>query len=209
MTMRKWAGSVLFTAAAAAAVVGMTVGPALASTTLTVKVSGGGSYSASTNKTTLSDNGVSVTCSGSKAAGTISNGTHKGKAPVKVGTATKLSFTGCSGPLGTVHTHVTKLSYAVKVNSKTNSKGNTDVIITGVNVSVSMTGCSFNVTGSAPGYVNNAKHSLNMTPKPPIKETAKLTVSGVNGCAGLVNNGDHPTYTSTYKVSPKITIKSS
>jgi len=62
MTMRKWAGSVLFTAAAAAAVVGMTVGPALASTTLTVKVSHGGSYTAKAGKTVLSDNGIAVTC---------------------------------------------------------------------------------------------------------------------------------------------------
>src|SRR5271165_1057462 len=62
MTMRKRAGSVLFTAAAAAAIVGMSVGSALAATNLTVKVSHGGTYTASAKKTVLSDNGVAVTC---------------------------------------------------------------------------------------------------------------------------------------------------
>jgi hypothetical protein len=210
MTMRKWAGSVLFTAAAAAAVVGMTVGPALASTTLTVKVSHGGSYTAKAGKTVLTDNGIAVTCTSSKGSGKLPNGTHHGNAPVKIGTVAKLSFSNCSGALGSVTTKV-EAKPVLNADSKTNRKGQTDAAITNVKVSVTMTGCSFVVTGSAPAYYTNKTHTLTTTPKLPNKalKKAQLTVSGVTGCSGVVNNGDHPTYKASYKVSRAITIKSS
>jgi hypothetical protein len=210
MTMRKRAGSVLFTAAAAVAIVGISVGPALAATSLTVKVSGGGSYTAKAGKTVLTDNGVSVTCTSSKASGNMKNGTYKGKAPVKLGTVSKLGFTSCSSILGPVTNDVVGTP-VLNANSKTNSKGDTAAVITKVDVNVSLTGCSFTVTGSAPGYYNNSKHELIMTPKSPVKGVAKsgLSVSNVSGCSGVVKNGDKPTYTATYKVSRKVVIKSS
>jgi hypothetical protein len=84
-------------------------------------------------------------------------------------------------------------------------------MITGVNTSVSTTGCSFNVTGSAPGFYTNSTHTLTLTPKLPITplNKAQLTVSGVSGCSGLVNNGDHPAFNGSYKISRAIVIKSS
>lgn len=206
MTMRKLAGSVLLTAAAAAAVVGMSVAPALAATHLTVKVSGGGSYTAKAGKTVLTDHLVSVTCTSSKGSGKLPSGTHRGTAPVKVGTVAKLAFNGCTGPLGAV-TNTVKGKPVLSADSKTNRKGQTDAIIGGVKVSVSIpsAGCSFTVTGSAPGFYTNKTHTLTMTPKLPVKpaKKAQLTISGVTGCAGVVNNGDHPTFVATYKVSLK------
>jgi hypothetical protein len=218
MTITKRAGSVLFAGAAAAAMVALTASSALAATTLTVKVTGGGSYKAAATKTVLTDKSVSVTCTSTKtkaastASGKIANGTDKGAAPVKVGTAATLAFNNCANPLtGKVTTKINKLPYAVTVDSKTNSKGQTDGIISGVNVSVSTLGCSFNVTGSSPGFYTNSSHTLSMTPKLPIKplKSAQMTVSGVKGCSGLVSNGDHPTFTSTYKLNIKTVIKAS
>jgi hypothetical protein len=213
MTIRKRAGGVLFIAAAAAAVIGMSVGPALAATSLTVKVKGGGSYTAnSTKKTVLSDHGVNVTCSSSKGSGKIANGTHRGRAPVTVGTVAKLSFSKCSSLLGAVTTTVHGKP-VLKANSKTNSKGQTDAVITGVDVTVAIksAGCSLTVTGSAPGYYTNKTHTLTMTPKLPVKAATKatLTIKDVSGCAGVVSNGQHPTYSGTYKVSKRVSIKSS
>jgi hypothetical protein len=216
MTLIKRASNLLLIAGSAAALVGLSAAPAMAATTLSVKVSSGGSYTAKASKTVLSNNGVNVTCTtsgstpGSKASGTVKTATDKGTSPVKVGTAAKLSFNHCSGPLGAVHTTIQALPYSIKVDSTTSSTGKTDGIITGVKVNVSMTGCSFTVTGSAPGFYSNSKHTLTMTNKLPIKplNTAQLTVSNVSGCAGLVANGDHPTYTSTYSVSRHFTIKS-
>jgi hypothetical protein len=213
MRIRNHAGSTLFVVAASALAIGLGATTALASTsTLTVKVTGGGSYTASSSKTVLTDNGVSVTCTGSKASGSIPTKTYSNATtPVTVGTSAKLSFSGCTGPLGAVTVKVNKLPYKVQTDSKTNSKGQTDGIVSGANTSVSMTGCSFTVSGSAPGYYSNSGHTLNLTPKLPNKalNKAQLTVSGVSGCAGLVSNGDHPSYTSTYKVSRAIVIKAS
>jgi hypothetical protein len=213
MRIRKRAGSALFVGAAVATVIGLGATTALAtSATLTVKVTGGGSYTATSSKTVLTDHGVSVTCTGSKASGSIPTKTYtNATTPVTVGTSAKLSFSGCTGPLGAVTVKVNGLPYHVTADSKTNSKGQTDGLITGANTSVSMTGCSFKVTGSAPGFYTNGGHTLSLTPKLPNKplNSGQLTVSNVNGCAGLVNNGDHPSYTSTYKVSRAIVIKAS
>jgi len=216
MTLIKRASNVLFTLAAAGAVVGLSAALAMAATTLKVKVSNGGSYTATSSKTVLSDNGVNVTCTSSgttpasKTSGKVPTGTHTATSPVKVGTAAKLSFNNCQGPLGPVHTTVMNLPYTISVDSKTNSKGQTDGIISGAKVKVSMTGCSFIVTGSVPGFYTNGTHKLSVTNKLPITplNKAQLTVSSVSGCLNLVNNGDHPTYVSTYTVSRHFTIKS-
>jgi hypothetical protein len=213
MGIRKRVGRTVFVAAAAAAAIGLGATTALASTsTLTVKVTKGGSYTASSSKTVLTDNGVSVTCTGSKASGSVPTKTYSNATtPVTVGTSAKLSFSGCTGPLGAVTVKVNKLPYKVQTDSKTNSKGQTDGMISGANTSVSMTGCSFTVTGSAPGYYTNGSHTLTLTPKLPNKalNKAQLTISGVSGCAGLVSNGDHPTYTSTYTLSRAFVVEAS
>jgi hypothetical protein len=213
MKMRKRVGSILFTVAAAAAIAGLSAGTALAATSLSVKVSGGGSYTAKAGKTVLTDgtgaSAVSVTCTSSKGSGKLKSGTYKGKAPVAIGAVSKLGFSNCSSLLGTV-TNTVHGKPELNADSKTNSKGDTAAVITKVDVSVSLTGCTFTVTGSAPGYYNNSKHTLYMTPKSPVKGATKatLTVSGVSGCSGVVKNGDHPTYTASYKVSKKIKISS-
>src|SRR5215813_6242097 len=178
MTMRKRAGSVLFTAAAAAAVVGMSVGPALASTTLHVRVSHGGSYTATAKTTVLTDNTatagtIKVTClstrhtASSKGSGRLPSGPHTGAAPVRLGTVAKLVFNNCRGPLGALKTTV-KGKPVLNADSKTNRKGQTDAMISGVKVLVSQTGCSFTVTGSAPGFYTNKTHTLTMTPRLPV-----------------------------------------
>jgi hypothetical protein len=96
-----------------------------------------------------------------------------------------------------------KLPYAVKVDSAT-VRHQTDVIIAGIRIAVSLTGCTFTLAGSVPGYYRNTTHTLVMTPKLPITplNTARLTVSNVAGCAGLVLNGDHATFTAIYTLSP-------
>jgi hypothetical protein len=208
MTLRRRAGGGLFAVTAAALAIGLGATTALAATTLTVKVTGSsstGAISASTSKTTFKDtrSGVTVTCTSSKSKATVANGTHTGTSPVKIGSVSSLSFTGCTGPTGAVTIKVNKLPYSLKIDSKTVS-GKTDGMVTGVNNTVITTGCSFVVTGSAPGFYNNGTHTLTQTPKLPITPLNKavLTVSGVSGCAGLVLNGDHATFTATYTVSP-------
>jgi hypothetical protein len=220
MRILKRAGSGLFVGAAATFAIGLGATTALAATTLHVTVTGGGTYTAKSTKTVLTDNGINATCSGtnaSTASGTISSATHTGTSPVKVGTAAKLAFNNCTSPFGPVAVKVNALPYSVKVDSVTNSSGQTDGMITGVNNTVSVGNpvvCKFTVTGSAPAVYSNSKHTLTLEPssKLPIKplNTATLTISGASaGCAaGGISNGDHPTFTATFTVSRAIVIKS-
>jgi hypothetical protein len=218
MTLIKRASNLLFIAATTGAVIGLSAAPAMAATTLKVKVSNGGTYTATASKTVLKNGNVSVTCTStstkkaSKATGTVATATHTGTSPVKIGTVKTLAFNHCSGPLGVVHTTIMALPYSLKVDSTTNSSGQTDGMITGTKVHVSMTGCSFDVTGSAPAFYTNGTHKLTVTKNLPITplNKAQLTISNVSAgnCGGLVNNGDHPTFTSTYTVSRHFTIKS-
>jgi hypothetical protein len=214
MAIMKRAGGVLLGVAAAAAAVGLSAAPAMASTTLTATVTGGGSITATAKSTVLTDGPAKVTCStkgktaASVATGSGKSGTYKGASPLKVGTTTKLTFNNCTGPLGSVSTKPMSYPYLIKVDSKTTSKGITDGIIGPVKVGVSMTGCSFTVTGTAPGYFDNANHTLVVTNKVTgALNKAQLTISGVSGCAGIVKNGQHPTYVGTYSINKKISIK--
>jgi hypothetical protein len=216
MGTRIRAGGALFAGAAAALAVSLGATAALAATTLTVKVTNGGKYKATAPATVLKDNGTSVSCSStpttkaSTATGSIPTATTTGTSPVKIGNAATLNFKNCTGPGGTVTVKVNNLPYGVKVDSKTNSAGQTDVMITGVNASVSMTGCSFTVTGRAPGFYVNSTHQLRMTPQLPITplNKARLTISNVTGCAGVVMNGDHPTFRASYTLSRATKISS-
>jgi hypothetical protein len=200
-------------AAALAALLGATTSLA-ATTTLKAKVSNGGSYTATASKTVLSDNGVNVTCTSVgttpalKATGSIPSGTTQGTSPLKIGTVGTLAFHNCTGPLGKVTTKVGKLPYSFKVDSATNSKGQTDVLVSGVSTSVSMTGCAFTVTGSAPGFYTNSTHTITLTSSLPVKplNTARLTVGNVVGCAGIVKNGDHPGFAAAAKSTRGVVI---
>ena len=192
--------------------------PSTAKVSLTVKVSGGGKFTATSSKTVLSDHGVGVTCTNhrlthaSVASGKIANGTRSGAAPVKVTNVAKLAFSHCSGPLGAVKITVSSVPYSLSIDSKTTRTGKTDAIVGGINVAVSMAGCSFTVTGSSPGYYSNSKHELFMTTtgKLPAKPlvSAQLTISNVVGCASIINNGDHAKYVSAYVISRKVVFKS-
>jgi hypothetical protein len=221
MTIGKRAASVLLASAATAAVIGLGAAPALASTPpkLTVTVGSGGTFTATAKTSVLTDGKVSVTCStkgktaASDGTGAIKSPKGKGTAPVKVGTTAKLAFNNCTSIAGSVVTKVESLPYSVEVDSATNRKGDTDGIISGVKVAVTVpaVGCKFMVTGSAPGYYANGSHTLNVTSNLPTKSLVKaeLTVSGVNAnCLGLIHNGDHPGFVATYALSRKATIKS-
>jgi hypothetical protein len=215
MRIRKPAGSAMFTVAAVALAIGLGATTAVAATTLTVKVTNGGAYKATAFTTVLSDRGVSVTCSSSSttkastATGSIPTGTHTGTSPVRIGSVVTLNFKNCTGPLGPVTITVNNLPYSVKVDSATNSAGQTDAMITGINVSLSMTGCSFTVTGRASGFYANSTHKLALTPKLPITplNKARLTISNVVGCP-VIMNGDHPTYRAAYTLNRAIKISS-
>jgi hypothetical protein len=200
-------GRVLGACAAAAVVACAAASTAVAAPALTVTVTGGGTSTGSSAKATLADHGVSLTCRWATDQ-VIPDAVTTGPSPVTIGSLTKLSISACLGP-GVQRATASKLPYAVKVDSATVSN-QTDVIIAGIRIAVLVTGCMFTATGSAPGYYRDTTHTLVMTPKLPIKplNTARLTVSNVDGCAGLVLNGDHPAFNATTTLSPaSLTIR--
>lgn len=222
MTIRKRIGRLLFASAATAAVVGLCAAPALASvplsTTLRVKISGGGKFTATAKAVAFRDGRIPFTCQArgktpaSSASGNIPSRSHMGASPVNVGTVTTLKFGGtCGSPIGGLAMKAMGEPYLVAIDSKTNSKGQTDVLINGMKIHFKIPGCSFDVTGPASGFYTNGKHSLTMTPKLPVKDTtsARLTVSHLSGCEGLVKNGNHLTFNGTFTLSRKVTIHSS
>jgi hypothetical protein len=170
-------------------------------------VTGGGNFTGTASKVVLSDasNGVdvNVTCSSkgntpaSTGTGSVPSGRQDGTAPFTIGSLKTLDFRNCAGPLGPVATKLGALPYSIEADSATNTKGQTDVIVGGISASVSMTACTFTVTGSVPGFYTNSTGTLTLTSKLPVMplEQAQLTVSNVNGCAGVIRNGDHPVLT--------------
>lgn len=188
---------------------------------LTVKVTDGGNYAGAASMVTLTGifgtAHVNWSCStagsmpASQISGTITNGMHTGESPVKIGSVSGWAFHNCDGPTGPFATFKVKsLPYNIAADSTTNSSGETDLIIRGIDFLIVWSGCEFTLTGSASGYYDNTKHALMMTPRLPVKplNKAQLTVKNVNGCAGLPSNGDHFTIESAYPLSIPVKIRS-
>ncbi len=188
-------------AAAATAALALSVAPASA-LTATFTVSPGGSYSGSAGTTTLSDTttGNALTCKSATAAGTLKSGS--GLSGTDIGTITSTSFTSCTGPLGLTFT--VKQSGTWNLNITSNSGGVSTGFISSVKASLSGPLCSATVTGSADASYSNSTGVL--TVKPVSGSGHTLTVSGVSGCLGLINNGDTSTFNGAFTISPTQTI---
>jgi hypothetical protein len=219
---------------------------ASASTSLTVTISNGGKYSAAAARVILTDthSHFPTACStigstpGSQTTGAIINGSHSGAAPVKVGKAASLVLHNCSsGLLGQPgDDKEQEIPYNINVDSATNSKGETDLIISGINFSWSSAGCAFSITGSARGYYTAATSSVildnggvnivcSTSGSTPASSTmgilkngthgvtamnkAQLTISGVHGCFGVWKDGNHPELMATYPLNIPVRIRSS
>jgi hypothetical protein len=193
---------VLFALSAVALAACLCASTALAESALTVKITGGGTSTASARKAKfIAANGLTITCPMSATKQVIPNAVTSGPPPVKIGRITKLTFTNC----GTSSLKVTplRLPYSVEADSKT-VNNQTDVIFAGIDFAVSAIGCTYNVTGSAAGYYGNTSHALVTTSKLPVTalNTAQLTIRNVAGCAGLVTNGEHVAFDTTYTLIP-------
>jgi hypothetical protein len=187
-------------AAATAAALTFSVAPAFAATTYTVAP--GGSYTGTAGTTTFTDTntGSALTCKSGKAAGTLKAGA--GLSGTDIGTIASSSFTTCTGPLGITFT--VKQSGTWELNLTASSGGTSTGYVSGISASISGSLCSATVTGSADAtYVNSTGV---LTLKPVSGSGHTLTISGVSGCLGLLNNGNTSTFNGAYTISPKQTI---
>jgi hypothetical protein len=199
--MRTGIARILVTGAAAAAAVALTATTAFASSATTFTVSPGGKYTGTAGKTVLTDNNTHtvLTCKTASAKGVLKKG--KGLAGKNIGTITSTSFNKCTGPLGLTFTVKQSGTWDLTVTKYNSKTGVTTGFISNTKAVLSGTGCSATVTGSTDATYTNKTGVLAV--KAVAKSGHLLKISKVNGCDGLVNNGDTSDFTGSYKISPK------
>jgi hypothetical protein len=217
MTTRTWnwkrTGSGIFAGAAAALLIGASVGTALAAAAPTWTVKPGGVAVATSGKTILKDlkTHTVLQCASSSTKETLKKGAHL--AGANIGAISTVKFTKCTGPFGLVlgvkPAHLPWHLNAVSYNKKT---GTTTGSITGVHATISGSGCTAVVDGTGAAKNNgmvkvtyvNKTHKLTVLPT-----GGNLHVYNVSaGCLGLVNSKDPSSFTAVYVVKPGQTITS-
>jgi hypothetical protein len=198
----------VLTGAAAALVIGVSAGAALAvNATWTVKPGGKISFSGKAQVTDTKTTTVAM-CTTVKMAGTVKSGS--GLSGTGIGSVTSASFSGCTvGPLG-VKVAVKGLPW--KLNATSFKSGVTTGSISGIELIATKTGlCSATLDGTAAGK-HNGVTKITYT-----NSTGKLALLGpggnlhsynVHGCAGLIKNNDPQQASGSGTVTPKQTITS-
>jgi hypothetical protein len=210
MAILKRTGAILVAGAATAAMIGLSAAPAFAATTWTVTP--GGAITGKSGVTTFKDTktGNSAGCESSSTSATLKKGS--GLTGTGLGSVSRLSFTSCTGPLGTPFT-VTPHDLPWKLNALSYNKttGVTTGSITGMDATLSGPSCSADGDGTGAGLHNGKVlvQYTNSTGKLKVLTTGgNLHIYKVVGCAGLIASGDALTVSGTYTVSPKQTITS-
>jgi hypothetical protein len=209
MAMFKRAGTILLTGVATAALIGLSVPSfAGATTATTFKVSPGGAITAKAGKTTLKDTatGTTLSCASSTSKGTLKKGS--GLAGAGIGSITSLTFSTCTGPLGLTFT-VKSANFPWKLNAVSKGSGVTHGNISGIHATLSGPSCHAVVDGTGSAK-HNGKVNVTYTNSTGILKVlttgGNLHIYSVQGCAGLIHNGNASTFSGSYKVSPKQTI---
>jgi hypothetical protein len=207
--MRKRVGATLFTAGAAALAIGLGATTSFAATAITWSVSPGGSISGSAGTTVLKDttSGTTVTCSTSTMTGSLKSG--KGLAGKGLGTVTSVAFNNCTVLGQTVS--LASGTVAWKLNAASYTSGVTHGTISGIHLAISSSVCSAIIDGTG-ATAHNGKVKItytNSTHKLKILAAGdNLHVYNVNGCLGVIANGDSGSITGSYAVSPAQKITS-
>lgn len=130
-------------------------------------------------------------CASGTAAGTITPGATTGA----VGSITSSTFNSCSGPLGLTLNVTQNSAWAININGNQVggvTPGNVSTISASVSDGSGL--CSFDVTGTVPGSFNQNTQQLTVN-------GGGLSISNVNGCFGVINEGDPATFAATYQLA--------
>lgn len=200
-------GRVVFAAAATAAVMAVTFGAGSAAAAVTWTVIPGGQVTGKARTAKLKDttDGNALTCASSELSGRFKAGS--GLPGAGLGSITGGKFTGC-GPLPVT---VTLRGLPWRINAASYHDGVARGAIGHIDITVSFAGCSFVVDGTAAGasdgvaplIYTDATHTLKLVPT-----GTNLHFYHVDGCAGVVHDGDGAAYLASYTVSPGQTITS-
>lgn len=195
----------VLTVAVVAAVAVFGAGPAFAATWT---VTPGGSVSGSAGTTTLKDTntGATVTCSSSKATGSLKSGSGLSN---PIGTISTLTFSNCTGPLGIAFTAT--VTGPLSLNANSYSSGVTSGTITHIHGTVSGGGCSAVIDGTSATADNgtvNATFTNSTSVLKVLTTGSTLHIYNSSGCFGLLNNGDGTTFSGSYTITPPQTVTS-
>jgi hypothetical protein len=209
--MRKPVGALL-TVMSAAAVIGLGASTAMATTAAkTWTVSPGGAISGKAGTTTLKDTtkDVTLSCTSSTLTGTLKSGS--GLSGTGLGSVTGVDFNNCSVDGETLSISSGTVAWSLNAASETKA-GVVSGTISGIHISVSSSVCSLVIDGTS-GTADNGTVKVtytNSTHKLKILPTGgNLHVYDVDGCLGLVSDGDAGSISSSYTISPAQTITES
>ena len=209
---------ILFAGCAAALTATLSVTTAFAATTWTIKP--GGAITAKSSTATFNDTrtGNLFTCTSLSAGGTVKTGS--GLAGSHAGSISAVSFGRCTSPLGRFREPLPDIVWTVQaaglpwhLNLVSDDRGVVRGTISHIEIKVSfLPACSAVIDGTS-GTATDGIVRFRYT-----NSTGQLTVltTGGNlhaynvsgGCAGLVNNGNPVTISTTFALSPKQTITS-
>lgn len=135
--------------------------------------------------------GQTLTCASGTAPGTTKVGSGLSGTGIGHVNGPKTTWKTCKGPGGLVFTVTGAQSWSI--NAKSYSSGVTSGNITNIKATVTDPGvCTFTATGSVNIKYSNSTHILAVPGGP------TLSISGVSGCLGIINNGDHASFTAKY-----------
>jgi hypothetical protein len=187
---------------------------ALATSAKTWTVSPGGPVTAVAKHVSLEDTttGTVVKCSSSSDEGTVKSGS--GLSGTDLAETEKVTFTGCTGD-GLAFTVTTSASAAtpweLDAESYNASTGATRGTVNDISATLSAAGCSAEVDGTSATGSNGivAGTYTNSTAKMKVAKTGgNLHIYDVDGCQGLIADGDTAGFVGTYTLSPPQTITS-
>jgi hypothetical protein len=190
-------GAATVTGPAVLVMIGLVAGPSVSATW---SVKPGGAFTAKSAKVVFTDKDVSVTCTSSAAIGTFKSG---GGLPAQDIGGISPAFSGCTGPVGAVTVTSTDLPWQINALSYDLNTDTATLQIAGLSADVSMTDCSFSVSGNVEGQYPNQTGKFKLQ-----DHGDTLVISDVSGCLGVVSNGDSVKASATYKFKPIQTIGS-
>ncbi len=210
MTIRtRLTRNMVLTGAAAALLIGASAGAALAvNATWTVKPGGTFSFSGSAQVKDATNPAHTVAkCSAVKMSGTLKKGS--GLSGTGIATIKTASFKNCK--IATISVTVTTHGLPWKLNATSFKSGVTTGSISGIDLVAKATGCSATLDGTRAGKNNGTTKITytNSTGKISLLATGgNLHSYAVNGCFGLISNGDVQQASGSGTVTPKQTITS-
>ncbi|MER7201128.1 hypothetical protein CG723_04840 [Streptomyces sp. CB01635] len=188
--------------AAAGAALGLAAAPSsAASTNWAVGPNSPETVTATSSNVLLGVNGIDMTCTYADATAALQSATGN---PAQVGTIAPANFgrsgEPCTSILGNVTTTTTTPWRLWVEGDYDAATGTSPGFIDNIKATVTVATCSFDVTGTAHGSYKNG--GTGTAGKLTVATNAtELTTSNVSaGCAGIISNGDHPSFNGVYDV---------